>query len=198
MFLPCARMLGCMLVLAAVLGGAPARAASLAELKAAAGNAPRSADALFDWGVAALRSEHPDQAWEAYGRLMKLDPAFASRRAAQEEARLSGAPEDRDAHYRLAAAYYAAGKHAAAARTLQTLCERFPDEQWAWLYQGYLKLEGARLDEAKRCAEQTLKLAPGLGSARFLMAQIHYRQGAFQPAREALEGLTQSRMVSGR
>lgn len=182
-------------MLASLVGGAsPAFAASLPELRAAANAAPQDPDALFAWGVAALRSEHPDQAWEAYGRLAKLEPGFGLRRAAREEAGLRQRPGDLEARYRLAAAYYAAGRRDAARRTLQTLCQRFPDESWGWVYLGYLNLELAKLDEASRCGEQALRLTPRLGSAHFLIAQVRYRQGAFQPAREALEALSGGRI----
>ena len=189
--------MACTLLLASPAWAAMPTQVELDAARTQVERAPDSPDAQFELAMAYARTPFLEQGWEALKRVNTLDPAYAEKAVARYEAATTANPDDAEATFRLAFAYYFMNKKEQAVHHMQRVVALAPQDAWGYNYLGFLIAEQNRLDEAAKLWQQALAIDPNNAVAHYLMGQYFYRQGKFMQAAASLANAVKSRNSSG-
>lgn len=177
----------------------PAAATTQTQLEAArqtAAQNPDSPEAHFDLAMAYARTAYLEQGWESLKRIQELDPAFAGKVVERYEAQVAAAPQDAEARFRLAFGYYFLDKKEQALGQIERLIALRPQDPWGYNYKGFLLAEQNQIDEAYKQWQRALALDPNNAVTHYLIGQVHYRQGRFLQATQAIAQALRLRATS--
>jgi tetratricopeptide (TPR) repeat protein len=194
--------------LVVTLVGAPTLADTsrdeIAVLEQAAGDKAQDPDAHFDLAMAYARTPVLEKAWEAMQRVKELDQGFADKVIARLEPLAEQSPENVEAHWRLAFAYYARGRETGEEETMKRARQAF--EQilqldagyvWAYNYLAYMTYEGGDLPGALTLARKAVELDSENAVAHFLVGQALLKQNQPFAAAFSLARAMQLRSAAG-
>lgn len=160
--------------------------AQLDAARAQAQSNPDSAEAHFELAMLYARTCFLEEGWEALKRVNTLDPAYADKVVERFGAVTEADPQDLDSRFRLAFGYYFQGKKELAHQELERLAALAPRDPWPYNYLGFMVAEQNHLDLAQQYWQRALALDAENAVSHYLIGQIHYRQGRFLQAAQAL------------
>ncbi|MBM3268709.1 MAG: tetratricopeptide repeat protein [Candidatus Sericytochromatia bacterium] len=161
-------------------------------------------DAQFDLAMGYARTPVLEKAIEALERVQALDKAYADKVIARFEPIAQENPENVEAHWRLAFAYYAKGRETATPAHVARARQAFEDilkldsrHVWAYNYLAYITYEGGDLPGALDLARRAVEVGPDNAVAHFLVGQALLKQGQPFAAAFSLAKAMQLRSAAG-
>ncbi len=161
-------------------------------------------DAQFDLAMAYARTPVLEKAWEAFQRVQDLDKAYADKVIARFVPLAEESPENVEAHWRLAFAYYAKGRESAdsastakARAAFGRILELDPKYVWAYNYLAYITYESGDLPGALALAQKAVEVGPDNAVAHFLVGQALLKQNQPFAAAFSLARAMQLRSAAG-
>lgn len=193
---------------ASLVGALPALADTsrdeLLVLEYMAEQKPDDPDVHFDLAMAYSRSPILEKGWDELQKVKALDPAYADKVIARYEPLVAENPDNVEAHWRLAFAYYAKGResHDAAATSrarsaFQKILEIDPRYVWAYNYLAYITYEQGDLAGAASLARKAVEVGPDNAVAHFLLGQALLKQNQPFAAAMSLARAMQLRTAAG-
>lgn len=150
----------------------------LTVLQQRAKDLPASADAHFDLAMGYARTPLLEKAWGELQKVKDIEAGYADKAIAQFEPLVAENPQNIEAHFRLAFAYYFKGWQAANPVTRALAKSEFehiltidPKYVWALNYLAYLTYEDGKLDEALALAKRATEADSQNAVAHFLVGQ---------------------------
>lgn len=176
----------CLLSLSAPAGAVTTSQATLDAARRQVAETPHSADAHFELAMNYARTPFLEEGWAALKQVQVIDPVYAAKAVSRYEALIHANPQDTEAHFRLAFAYYFQGDKPQARRQLEQIIAITPVDPWAYNYLGFLQAEAGQLEQATANWQRALGYDPDNAVAHYLIGQAFYRQGRFMQAASSL------------
>ncbi|MFA4906007.1 MAG: hypothetical protein WC645_05840 [Candidatus Margulisiibacteriota bacterium] len=149
----------------------------LAEKRAAVARAPKDANARFDMAITYAYTNLIQEGWDELKKVNDLDPNFKNTAYKTYSQKVINDPADWRLRFRLAFAYYFAGKKAEAIRELKNVLVLDPNNVFAY---GYISLIYGEMNETDRAIEYAkagLKKDNLVAALHLLLSSGLYRKG---------------------
>lgn len=196
--------LGTALLLGALPAFADTSRDELLVLEYFAEQKPDDPDAHFDLAMAYARTPMLEKGWDYLQKVKVLDPGYADKVVARFEPIAADNPDNVEAHWRLAFAYYAKGRESGDAAATAKARSAFlkildidPQYVWAYNYLAYITYEQGDLPAAASLARKAVDVAPDNAVAHFLLGQALLKQNQPFAAAMSLAKAMQLRTAAG-
>lgn len=191
-----------------VLGALPAFADTsrdeLLVLEYMAEKKPDDPDANFDLAMAYARTPMLEKGWDYLQKVKVLDPGYPDKVVSRFEPLAAENPDNVEAHWRLAFAYYAKGRESNDAASTAKARSAFlkildidPQYVWAYNYLAYITYEAGDLPGAATLARKAVDVSPDNAVAHFLLGQALLKQNQPFAAAMSLARAMQLRTAAG-
>jgi tetratricopeptide (TPR) repeat protein len=149
----------------------------LADKRAAVAQAPKDAHARFDLAITYAYTNHVQEGWDELKKVNDLDPDFKNVAYKIYSQKVIANPADWRLRFRLAFAYYFAGKKSEAIRELKNVLILDPNNVFAYGYISLIYGEMNEIDQAIEYAKAGLKKDNLVAALHLLLSSGYYRKG---------------------
>jgi tetratricopeptide (TPR) repeat protein len=149
----------------------------LADKRAAVAKAPKDASARFDMAITYAYTNLIQEGWDELKKVNDLDPNFKNLAYKIYSQKVIANPADWRLRFRLAFAYYFAGKKPEAIRELKNVLILDPQNVFAYGYISLIYGEMNEIDQAIEYARAGLKKDELVAALHLLLSSGLYRKG---------------------
>jgi len=146
------------------------------QKKAAVRQNPGSAQAHFDLAITYAYTNHIQEGWDELKKVNELDPNFKNTACQTYAQKVIENPADWKLRFRLAFAYYFAGKKKEAISELKNVLILDPYNVWAYGYISLIYGEMNEIDNSIEAAKSGLKIDNLVAALHLLLGEAYYRK----------------------